>query len=66
MHGRIDSFDLLCFMFRHEIYTPDILIIFVTFDKDRVQILINILLKFLIIFLLNSSETEVDKLEFQD
>ena len=66
MHGRIDCFYLLRFVFGNEIYTPDILVIFVTFDEDRIQIFVNILLKLLVIFFLNSSETIVDELEFQD
>lgn len=66
MHGRIDGFDFLCLMLRDKINTPDILIIFITFDKNRIQIFINIFLKFLVVFLLNPSEAVMDKTEFQD
>lgn len=53
-------------MLRDKINTPDILIIFITFDKNRIQIFINIFLKFLVVFLLNPSEAVMDKTEFQD
>ena len=66
MHGRIDGFYFLGFVFRDEIQDPDVLVIFITFNEDRVQIFVNILLKFLVIFLFNPSETEMDELEFQD
>ena len=66
MHGRIDGFYFLGFVFRDEIQAPDVLVIFITFNEDRVQIFVNILLKFLVIFLFNPSETEMDELEFQD
>ena len=66
VHGRIDGFYFLGFVLRDKIQTPDILVIFITFNENRVQIFVNILFKFLVIFLLNPSETEVDELEFQD
>ena len=66
MHGRIDGFYFLGFVLRDKIQTPDILVIFITFNENCVQIFVNILFKFLVIFLLNPSKTEVDELEFQD
>ena len=66
VHGRIDGFYFLGFVLRDKIQTPDILVIFITFNENCVQIFVNILFKFLVIFLLNPSETEVDEPEFQD
>ena len=66
VHGRIDGFYFLGFVLRDKIQTPDILVIFITFNENCVQIFVNILFKFLVIFLLNPSEAVMDKTEFQD
>ena len=66
VHSRIYGMNSLCFMNGNKINSPDITVIFITFNENCVQIFVNILFKFLVIFLLNPSETEVDELEFQD
>ena len=47
VHGRIDGFYFLGFVLRDKIQTPDILVIFITFNENCVQIFVNILFKFL-------------------
>ena len=45
-------------MLRYEVNAPDVLVIFIAFKEDRVQIVVNIFLEFLIILFLDTSEIE--------
>ena len=51
-------------MFRYKVNTIDILLVFSTFDKKSIQVIVNIFFKFLKILLFNSAETIVDLAEF--
>ena len=44
------------FMLRYEVNAPDVLVIFIAFKEDRVQIVVNIFLEFLIILFFDTSE----------
>ena len=56
MHSRICCMDSLCLMGWNKINSPDITLIFITFDKDSIQIVINISFEFLEIVFLNPSD----------
>ena len=53
------------FMLRYEVNAPDVLVIFVAFKEDRVQIVVNIFLEFLIILFLDTSEMKMDILQMK-
>ena len=52
-------------MLRYEVNTPDVLVIFIAFKEDRVQIVVNIFLEFLIILFLDTSEMKMDILQMK-
>ena len=52
-------------MLRYEVDAPDVLVIFVAFKEDRVQIVVNIFLEFLIILFLDTSEMKMDILQMK-
>lgn len=66
MHSRIYGVDPLCFVNGNKVNSPDITVVFVTFDENRIQIVINVSLEFLEILLLNPPETIMDIMHFQD
>ena len=53
------------FMLRYEVDAPDVLVIFIAFKEDRVQIVVNIFLEFLIILFLDTSEMKMDILQMK-
>ena len=53
-------------MFRYEVNAPDVLVIFIAFKEDRVQIVVNIFLEFLIILFLDTSEMKMNIFQMQD
>ena len=52
-------------MLRYEVNAPDVLVIFIAFKEDRVQIVVNIFLEFLIILFLDTSEMKMDILQMK-
>ena len=54
------------FMLRYEVDAPDVLVIFIAFKEDRVQIVVNIFLEFLIILFLDTSEMKMNIFQMQD
>ena len=52
-------------MLRYEVDAPDVLVIFIAFKEDRVQIVVNIFLEFLIILFLDTSEMKMDILQMK-
>ena len=52
-------------MLRHKVDAPDILIVFIAFEEDGVQIVVNIFLEFLIILFLDTSEMKMDILQMK-
>ena len=65
MHRRVGGIDFVRFMLRYEVNAPDVLVIFIAFKEDRVQIVVNIFLEFLIILLLDTSEMKMDILQMK-
>ena len=55
----------MCFVLRYEVNAPDVLVIFIAFKEDRVQIVVNIFLEFLIILFLDTSEMKMDILQMK-
>ena len=47
-------------MLRYKVNAPDVLVIFIAFKEDRVQIVVNIFLEFLIVLFLDTSEMKMD------
>ena len=65
MHGRVGCVNFVCFVFRYEVNAPDILIIFIAFKEDGVQIVVNIFLEFFIILFFNTSKMKMDVLQMK-
>ena len=65
MHGRVGGVNFVRFVLRYKVNAPDILIIFITFKEDGVQVVVNIFLEFLIILLFDTSEMKMDILQMK-
>lgn len=50
----------LCFMNGNKINSPDITVIFITFNENRIQIIINVCFKFIEIIFLDPSKAIMD------
>ena len=66
VHSRIYGMDPLCFMNGNKINSPDITVIFITFNENRIQIIINVCFKFIEIIFLDPSKAIMDITHFQD
>ena len=66
VHGRVGGIDLAGLMLRYKIDSPDILVIFIAFQEDGVQVVVNVFLEFLIILFLNTSEMKMNILQMQN
>ena len=66
MHGSVSGIDLTSLMLRHKVDAPDILIVFIAFEEDGVQIVVNIFLEFLIILFFDTSEMKMNIFQMQD
>jgi len=66
VHRRVGGINFVRIMFRYEVNAPDVLVIFIAFKEDRVQIVVNIFLEFLIILFLDTSEMKMNIFQMQD
>ena len=66
MHRRVGGINFVRIMLRYEVNAPDVLVIFIAFKEDRVQIVVNIFLEFLIILFLDTSEMKMNIFQMQD
>ena len=53
-------------MLRYKIDSPDILVIFITFQEDGVQVDVNVFLEFFVIQFLNTSEMKMNVFQVQN
>ena len=65
VHRRVGGINFVRIMLRYEVNAPDVLVIFIAFKEDRVQIVVNIFLEFLIILFLDTSEMKMDILQMK-
>ena len=53
-------------MLWYKIDSPDILVIFITFQEDGVQVVVNVFLEFFVILFLNTSEMKMNVFQVQN
>ena len=66
VHGRVGRINLVSLMLRYKIDSPDILVIFITFQEDGVQVVVNVFLEFFVILFLNTSEMKMNVFQVQN
>lgn len=66
MHGGKGCIYFCRHSFWHEINTPNILFVLVAFDKNGIQIVVNIFFEFLEIYFFNTSEMIMDELKMEN
>ena len=66
VHGSVGRIDLASLMLRHKVDAPDILVVFITFQEDGVQVVVNVFLEFLVILFLDTSEMKMNVFQVQN